>query len=176
MKETIGKSWFDQIIKTGPYAFLTFADKFSNFHPVFGRDETQCIEWTGSFTPNGYGRFTVRGKELLAHRVSFILYKAELDGEAVLRHSCDNHRCINPNHLTSGTQQENVDDMLEKGRHIPARGEQAGLAKLTHDGVLSVFEDYKNNVPAKLTAVRLGVRVNHIYRLRNGKRWGHING
>lgn len=34
----------------------------------------------------------------------------------IARHSCDNPRCINPEHLVIGTQQDNVQDMMDRGR------------------------------------------------------------
>ncbi|UGO47583.1 HNH endonuclease [Morganella phage vB_MmoP_Lilpapawes] len=32
----------------------------------------------------------------------------------VVRHTCDNKRCVNPNHLLLGTRKENTHDMLER--------------------------------------------------------------
>ena len=51
-------------------------------------------------------------------------------------HSCDNPRCVNPNHLFLGTQKDNVHDCMDKGRL--ARGERSGMAKLTDAAVRAI--------------------------------------
>lgn len=173
MLETIDSSIFDHTIKTGPYALMSYREKFGLFHDgIVGPD--QCVLWSGTFCPNGYGRFVVLKQEMLAHRVSYLLYKGSLQGTDVLRHTCDNKKCINPHHLLPGSQQDNMDDMVMKGRSNPAKGESSGMSKLSNEDVISIFEDQKQGVSAKYTAARLGVRQNHIYRIRNGKRWNHI--
>ena len=41
----------------------------------------------------------------------------ELEPGEVARHTCDNPICVNPDHLLPGTQRDNVDDMMRRGRH-----------------------------------------------------------
>jgi hypothetical protein len=49
----------------------------------------------------------------------------------VVRHTCDNTGCINPAHLILGTLKENSQDMKERNRYKPLRGEQHPSSKLT---------------------------------------------
>jgi HNH endonuclease len=51
------------------------------------------------------------------HRLSYEHYKGEIPAGQVIRHSCDRPPCFNPAHLLAGTQQENMADMVARGRH-----------------------------------------------------------
>lgn len=51
----------------------------------------------------------------------------------VVRHMCDNTRCINPHHLLIGTQVDNLKDMQDRGRN--PKGEEHWLSKLTWETV-----------------------------------------
>ena len=78
--------------------------------------------WLSSYAPqdtnpyiNVYGENG--GPKQYLHRLMWEAHNAEPIPEGmVVRHTCDNTRCCNPNHLVIGTQQENVDDMYERGR------------------------------------------------------------
>jgi HNH endonuclease len=53
-----------------------------------------------------------------------------IPAKVVLRHKCDNRMCMNPNHLEPGTVQDNVKDMVSRGRHalqIAARDRERNL-------------------------------------------------
>jgi len=63
-----------------------------------------------------YGQIKVLGKVEQAHRVSYELFIGEIpEGHGVL-HRCDICLCVNPEHLFSGTQMDNMHDMIDKGR------------------------------------------------------------
>lgn len=68
--------------------------------------------------PNGYGQIVSSGSvRVYAHRAAWELANGRTvpDGLKVL-HSCDNPRCVNPAHLSVGTQQDNIRDSVRKGR------------------------------------------------------------
>lgn len=97
-------------LKTDPDRFWQRVDKSA------GPDE--CWPYQGEFNNLGYGRFVIewnpRRVRVLAHRLSFELtYGIH---PTVVMHSCDNPPCCNPNHLTNGTQSDNLRDAEAKGR------------------------------------------------------------
>jgi len=81
-----------------------------------------CWMWLLSCGNHGYGNVSQAisgmGKSGTAHRLSYEVFKGPIpDGRHVhLQHSCDNRWCVNPDHLSVGTAQTNVDDMYRKGR------------------------------------------------------------
>jgi hypothetical protein len=65
----------------------------------------------------GYGQFRFEGKILRAHRVAYELEVGPIPEGMKLLHSCDNRRCVKPQHLTPGTMAQNNADMNRKGRN-----------------------------------------------------------
>ena len=70
---------------------------------------------------DGYGQLTRSKKVHLAHRLSFELSKGPIPEGMHVCHSCDNRRCINPDHLWLGTNLDNLRDMFAKGRNPPRK-------------------------------------------------------
>jgi hypothetical protein len=74
-----------------------------------------CWEWKAGKRGDGYGHFSYQYKTWAAHRLSFyITYNHQ---PPVVRHKCDNPVCVNPLHLEAGTQKQNCQDTVERGRH-----------------------------------------------------------
>lgn len=115
--------------------------------------EGECVRWTASFMNSGYGQFNFRGSMRLAHRVSYILTYGEIPNGLIVRHFCDNRWCVNPQHLVIGTQKDNVDDALRRGRF--ARGERSRLRKYPETNPMYLYPDKacrgEKNGNAKLT-------------------------
>jgi len=77
-----------------------------------------CWEWQASLTDKGYGQFFDKGVRILAHRYSYKLRFGKIPEGLFLCHTCDNPKCVNPDHLKPGTQKDNIQDMIAKGRRF----------------------------------------------------------
>ena len=79
----------------------------------------ECWWWTGASANAGYGAFRIGGRTVKAHRWLWEQRHGSIPEGINILHHCDNTSCVNPNHLFSGTQADNVHDMMAKGRHVP---------------------------------------------------------
>jgi hypothetical protein len=85
---------------------------------------TGCWHWTGALRrwskepwDGGYGAFWDGTKVVRAHVWLYRQLIGEIPAGKVLLHSCDNRKCVNVfDHITPGTQKQNVEDMIAKGR------------------------------------------------------------
>ena len=76
-----------------------------------------CWIWKGALSKQGYGKLSFRGnKSAIASRVSYELCNGTIENSMLVCHSCDIPSCVNPKHLWLGTNQDNMTDMIEKGR------------------------------------------------------------
>jgi hypothetical protein len=82
----------------------------------------QCWPWLGFLDRDGYGRVSWKGRKQYAHRLVYVLLGGAMPEGAKLLHGCDNPPCCNPWHLWKGTQLQNIEDMLRKGRHATTTG------------------------------------------------------
>lgn len=115
------------VIETDEYRFWKYVDK---------RSDEECWNWLGH-TRNTYGALSVYGIVHGAHRYSYELHNGKItDGRLVVRHLCNNRLCVNPNHLTIGTHQDNMTDMVRSNRS--AKGERVGTSKLTETNVREI--------------------------------------
>lgn len=108
-----------------------------------------CIEHNQKGTKFGYGNGCYLGKRMSLHRAVYGKHHALTltDMPDVVRHKCDNPRCINPAHLEAGTQAANVADMHTRGRAPDFKGEHNPHAKLTDAQVAEIRRRYVPRCP-----------------------------
>ena len=127
-----------------------------------------CMEWSGSKNPKGYGRIKVDGRCVLTHRLSWELHNGVAPHGMHVCHSCDNPACVNPDHLFIGTNQDNVDDRVRKGRSSSNAGTKNGRAKLTEDHVRIIRASERG---ASDLAREFGVTPSAVCAARHGRNW-----
>lgn len=102
-----------------------------------------CWEWTAAANRQGYGKFKARSYVLVpAHRHSWELANGPIPAGMYVCHRCDNPRCVRPDHLFLGTHQDNVTDMMAKGRHRYERGIVAAHTALRSQGRVATVKTH----------------------------------
>lgn len=90
-----------------------------------------CWMWTTGKNRSGYGMFKANKKMFISSRLSYQLQNGEIPKGMFVCHKCDNPSCVNPDYLFLGTPQDNVDDMIAKGRQAIRLGTKKSVRK-TH--------------------------------------------
>lgn len=79
--------------------------------------ECGCWLWEGCVDSSGYGSCRDEsGARVRPHRLIYARLVGPIADGLVLRHKCDTRRCCNPCHLIPGTHEENMAEMVERGR------------------------------------------------------------
>lgn len=83
---------------------------------------TGCWNFMGYCDKDGYGQLTCPngksgGKNFRAHRIAAHVWLGfDLKSPLRICHHCDNPPCCNPDHLFIGTEVDNTQDAIRKGR------------------------------------------------------------
>lgn len=81
------------------------------------KKDNGCMEWTRCLNTDGYPRAVIRGNSNgKVHREVCALKEERGISGYVVRHTCDNPRCINPDHLILGSVLDNVRDRSTRKR------------------------------------------------------------
>ena len=100
-----------------------------------------CWLWLKSKDTKGYGLLRVNGKQEKTHRVSYRLFVGPIPDGLHICHRCDTPACVNPDHLFTGTNKENMEDRERKGRGVRQFGEAHHNAKITMDIARAIRTD-----------------------------------
>ena len=132
----------------------------------------ECWEWAGCKFKGGYGALGYNKKTEKAHRISYKIHKGDIQENLVVRHTCDNPSCVNPNHLIVGTHAENMKDRDERNRSH--KGSKHYKAKLNETSVLKIIDLYKNGHTKTELARIFNVTTASIIFIINKKTWKHV--
>lgn len=139
-----------------------------------------CWGWRGSITRAGYGQVIAVNKIEFIHRFSYQQHYGDLRVNDRVCHHCDNPICSNPRHLFKGTQKDNIQDCIRKGRFkkVPdifkAKGEKVSSSKLKEQEVIEIKKMIAQGMKNTEIASLFGVTHGNISCIRLGKTWKHI--
>jgi hypothetical protein len=123
--------------------------------------------------PNGYVQVSLRssgGTAVLAHRLAYELAHGPIPEGLVVMHSCDTPNCVNPAHLSVGTQAQNIHDSIQKGRY-----NAFGRQKLNADHVREIRALWAaGKLRQRDIAARFGIARNTVSGIVHGKSWEHV--
>jgi hypothetical protein len=134
-----------------------------------------CWIWIGSCNDAGYGAVQIYRGKYYAHRLSYEWHCGEISNGFVVMHRCDTPACVNPSHLCLGTQAENMQDKISKGRQrwvgASMPGERNPAAIITAELAEEIRKNYRPEEGYRKLGERYGLSKSQTFRIVTGKSW-----
>jgi hypothetical protein len=94
------------------------------------RGDDECWPWLGrALNEGGYGSLYIgHYRQVVAHKVAWVVAGNALDGSLVLDHLCRNRRCVNPRHLEQVANKVNI----LRGESPPAQNARMSVCSKGH--------------------------------------------
>lgn len=134
-----------------------------------------CWEWIGCLHEQGYGIARREGQKVLAHRLSWEIHFGKIPIGMEICHRCDNPKCVKPDHIFVGTHQDNMRDMMAKGRNADMNGEKNGNHKLNAGDIKNIRSLYTTgNYSQRELAMKFDVHQTNIGHIVRANTWMDI--
>ena len=163
------------------------------WNKVDKQSNLDCWNWLGKVSSGDYGQIRVNNRRRQATHVAWYLTYGYWPLQ--INHKCDNPSCVNSEHLYEGSQTENMQDCVRRGRLNPLfkKGHGYGLhtrfknghdlqigskhsqAKLTEQQVVDIRYQYRvKNINQTELGRRFGIRQATVSNIITGKLWSHV--
>lgn len=133
-----------------------------------------CWLWIAGIGSHGYGLIWRDGAMRLAHRVAYGIATGPIPEGLAVRHKCDNRLCVNPAHLETGTQADNLRDMDDRGRRGTTPGEKHGNVKLSAADIPTIRTRHAAGESQHALAREYGVNQGTISHVVSRTTWKHV--
>lgn len=144
-----------------------------------------CWLWNGDKSKFGHGRFLYDNLRVNAHRYSYETFVGPIPEGLLVCHKCDVPACVNPDHLFLGTQKDNIQDCVKKGRWTQAklkklhpewcvRGSKAGNSKLKEEQVVTMRSLLACGCTLLEVGSMFGVTEATACAIRQNRTWKHV--
>ena len=133
-------------------------------------DDNGCYNVTSHHVSNPKkAKVTVkRGKKMTIPRYIYEECFGDIPESMVIRHKCDNANCINPEHMELGTQLDNIQDAVDRGR--TTKGERNPGSKITAQ-IAKEIRELQGNLAITKVAEKYSISVTQVWRIWTGENW-----
>ena len=143
----------------------------ANFDSQYEVQPDGCWKWLRSRKGKeakkggGYGCFRLHGKTVGAHRFSYERTHGPIPAGLHVMHLCHNTLCVNPAHLATGTNAENLAHSARDLRRP---------SKLTLDQVRDIKRMVSAGAMQREAAAKHGLAQGDVSHIVNGHYWSHV--
>jgi uncharacterized protein YerC len=149
------------------------------------KDKSICWIWSGTSSTSGRPMYQTdywkSKKTTYAHRISYILFKGEIDEDLSICHTCEtkdigtHYMCVNPYHLEQKTHKDNMkdrDNNLGSYQTEKTSGENCGTAKFSLEDCKKIQKRHIDGEEYLDIATDLKVHKKTIQRICIGQTYG----
>lgn len=121
-----------------------------------------------------YGTIYHQGSNISNHTAAWLCWHGPIPKGQCVLHKCDNMRCVNPDHLFLGTNDDNSKDMVSKDRQWKPKGELNSCARFNEQDIQEIRGMLESGYSQSFIAQYFKTSQSVISLIKNGQRWGHV--